>query len=1146
VGGTCDSLFRAVAPGRVRAISPVRPLLLACAAALAACPAAASGAGFGDVFPSVEQPRSHRGAVPETVPTRYHAFAVRHGRLRAMLADGARRRGRLPVSLPGPGGKLQRFAVRRTRIMATGLAARHAGVVTYGGIGLDDRTARVRFDLTRLGLHATVRSARGDWFIDPYYRNDRSVYVAYRGRHLRNVHGPLAEPRGHPKAGGLLRRLGVPRAAAPGGPVQRRTYRLALLNDPSYARYFGPGGGVPATNAQVLAAKVVLVDRLNTILNDDMGIRLVLAEGTDTKLNLATNADMTGVNGPCGAAPCFTAAEATECAIDRSTLVLGQLLGARNYDVGHLVLGHQLGGVAYLDSVGGPYKGGGCSALSRPVGDPFTVSYLAHEIGHQFGALHTFADCGGSGEGGVEPGSGSTIMSYAGGCGLTDLQDRAAALYSQQSIEEMTTFVDSEPSTDSAVQRVSLWGFDGTDSFALRTAAGVSARIVRGTSYTKAAIEAAIEAVLPAGAFAFVYGFDGDDALDDTGFEVRFGGTAADTALPLLAVAAPSGVRAHVGEEVQGGPRGNGGTVSATGNRAPVVSVPAAVTIPARTPFTLTGSGTDPDGDALAYTWEQDDPGAFGPDTPLFSDERHAGPLFRVPAAPAGDPSRTFPDLEQILAGATNAATGGCVGAEFVLLDCYAEFLPTSAYAAGKLRFRLTARDRSPLGGGTAHADTLVTVAAGTGPFAITAPPAPLEATGGETLSVAWHVAGTDRPPIGVSDVEIALSADGGRTFPHVLAASTPNDGEQAVTLPVVPTTDGRIRVRALGNVFFDVSGAAPEVYVPEPPAPTPEDPAATPEEPAGEAPTTEPDRTPPAPPVVLTPTAGAVLREPTVAVSGTAEPGAIVTVHDDEGDDPVGTANAGAEGSWALSLDDVADGVRSFTTYAEDPAGNRSAWTQWRAVRVHTGPGWPMTGDAPRTVRAGAGAASLTFAVRCRVDSPVPCAGSVALPGLGAAPFAAAAGSAAAVTLALAAPVRRTLLEGGQYRIEPLASLHPHGETVLAPLVVRAPRRPAARAVRAAADGQAQGGTLRVTVAGSVVRPRSVPSSGCLGGRVLVELLEGDRTVAVRPVRTGLSCRYRAAASIRPSGAGRLRARATFLGNAAMSRRAGRAVPVR
>ncbi len=81
--------------------------------------------------------------------------------------------------------------------------------------------------------------------------------------------------------------------------------------------------------------------------------------------------------------------------LGRNRVVLGQLVGASNYDVGHIGLGVNGGGIAYLGVVGWDYKGGGCTGLPEPKGDFFAIDYVAHELGHQYSGNHTFFACGG-------------------------------------------------------------------------------------------------------------------------------------------------------------------------------------------------------------------------------------------------------------------------------------------------------------------------------------------------------------------------------------------------------------------------------------------------------------------------------------------------------------------------------------------------------------------------------------------------------------------------------------------------------------------------------------------------------------------------------------------------------------------------------
>ena len=191
------------------------------------------------------------------------------------------------------------------------------------------------------------------------------------------------------------------------------------------------------------------MNRVNQVYEDETSIRLVLIDDTD-KTNLNTDADAIGANGPCGSAPCYTTAQLAGCAggtLARNRIVLGQIVGASKYDIGHLGLGKSGGGVANLGVVGGNSKAGGCTGLPNPEGDYYAVDYVAHEMGHQFAGNHTFngtqLNCAGNKNGGtaVEPGSGSSIMAYAGICRQDDLQPHSDPYWSQRSFEEITNYV---------------------------------------------------------------------------------------------------------------------------------------------------------------------------------------------------------------------------------------------------------------------------------------------------------------------------------------------------------------------------------------------------------------------------------------------------------------------------------------------------------------------------------------------------------------------------------------------------------------------------------------------------------------------------------------------------------------------------------
>ena len=226
------------------------------------------------------------------------------------------------------------------------------------------------------------------------------------------------------------------------------------------------------------------------------------------------------------------------------------------------------------------------------------------------------------------------------------------------------------------------------------------------------------------------------------------------------------------------------GLRTATGNAPPVISGATGVGafIPTNTPFSLTGFASDPNGDPLTYSWEQIDSG-----TGLS--------IFR-PYLPATVSSRTFPSIPFILNNANVPPT-------FINGFLVGELLPNSTRT---LNFALTVRDNRVAGGGTAAGTLQINVRGEAGPFVVTQPNSNITWVGNSQQTVTWNVANTNTGLVNTANVRITLSTDGGQTFPTTLAESTPNDGSQTVTVPNVLTSTARIRVEAVGNIYFDIS----------------------------------------------------------------------------------------------------------------------------------------------------------------------------------------------------------------------------------------------------------------------------------------------------------------------------------------------------
>jgi len=226
---------------------------------------------------------------------------------------------------------------------------------------------------------------------------------------------------------------------------------------------------------------------------------------------------------------------------------------------------------------------------------------------------------------------------------------------------------------------------------------------------------------------------------------------------------------------------------TATGNNFPVVDAGLNYTIPANTPFALTpASSSDADGDVLTYCWEENDLGvAQGAVGGIFIDNG-TSPFIRSYTGTT-NPTRTIPNNTNLRA---NTFAKG-------------ERLPVTNRA---IKFKCTVRDNRAGTGGVFSDTMTVTSTTAAGPFVVTFPNAAGTQSG--SITVTWNVTSTNAAPVNCANVRVLLSTDGGITFPTVLLASTPNTGSAVVTLPTISTTTARVRVEAVGNIFFDISNA--------------------------------------------------------------------------------------------------------------------------------------------------------------------------------------------------------------------------------------------------------------------------------------------------------------------------------------------------
>lgn len=603
-------------------------------------------------------------------PDRFRGYALNEQQLRSVLSSAPAEfsaqaaTAAVILQLPMPDGSFMRFRVVETFMMHPQLAAQFPSFKTYSGQGIENPAAILKLSITGIGVHAMVLSPDGNVFIDPmeqgnivdhiaYYRADFKPYATFQCE-LDEV-ADKSQGRSHTgiAAGQTQRSHGT----------TLRNYRLALSCTGEYAAFYG------GTTSGAMSGMVASMNRVNGIYETEVAVRMTMVANNNLLIYLNASTDpFTNTNG--------------STMLGQNISTCNSVIGSANYDIGH-VFSTGGGGVAYLGVPCTTNKAGGVTGSGSPVGDAFDVDYVAHEMGHQFGGQHTFNASSGSCSGNrsatsaFEPGSGITIMAYAGICSATnDLAPNSIAYFHTHSFDQITTYIT----------------------------------------------------------------------------------TGSGNSCP---------------------------TATATGNTPPVAT-PAALnyTIPYQTPFTLTATGTDANGDALTYSWEEYDLGASGNWNAPSGD----APIFR-PFPPVTSGSRTFPKISDIV---NNTTTIG-------------EILPSYART---LKFRVTVRDNRAGGGGVMHPDDTVRVAVvNTGaPFAVTAPNTAVTWLSGQPATVTWNVSGTSAAPISCANVSIQLSNDGGFTYPFTILSSTPNDGTETITVPSVLTSTARIRVQAVGNIFFDIS----------------------------------------------------------------------------------------------------------------------------------------------------------------------------------------------------------------------------------------------------------------------------------------------------------------------------------------------------
>lgn len=337
------------------------------------------------------------------------------------------------IQIPDSKGVMATYEVHENEVMDPVLREKFPDNKSYEGHLIKDPKTKIRLTINDLGLHGMVVSEEREiQYIDPF-AGDKNKYLSYKRKDMKSEGTGFTcftEELDLQKNNAFFSKSVDDK--------RLRTFRLALACTGEYAIYHINLAGLQnGTDLQkkslILSEMVVAISRINEVYENDLAISFQIIANNDKLIYLD------------GATDPYTNNDGT-ILINENQTNIDNVIGTTNYDIGH-VFSTGGGGLAALGSTCSTSKAKGVTGTSNPVGDFYYFDFVAHELGHQLGANHSFnGDAGGCGGNrnnatAVEPGSGSTIMAYAGLCAPQNVQGASDLYFHIISINEIWNFL---------------------------------------------------------------------------------------------------------------------------------------------------------------------------------------------------------------------------------------------------------------------------------------------------------------------------------------------------------------------------------------------------------------------------------------------------------------------------------------------------------------------------------------------------------------------------------------------------------------------------------------------------------------------------------------------------------------------------------
>ncbi|MFT5245186.1 MAG: hypothetical protein ACI8QQ_003135, partial [Psychroserpens sp.] len=339
------------------------------------------------------------------------------------------------ILLPNATGVLEAFGIRESSNFEKGLADKFPTIKSYSASGIENPTSFAKISLGSDGFHAVIFAANGKTvYIDPYSK-DNQQYIVYKTSDLKEEDA-LFKCNVEEIA---KKSMSTSAKSSDVNDGNLKIFRLALVCSGEYAQFHLENQNVSVTASEadkkiaVLSAMNTSMSRVNGVFEKDLSVKMEIVADNDKVIFLDANTDNITDGDP-------------DKMIDEVQTITDSEIGTANYDIGHIFStgGSGLAGLGVVCVTG--QKARGVTGRSSPIGDPYDIDYVAHEMGHQFGAGHTQNNsCNRSNSTAVEPGSASTIMGYAGIC-APNVQSISDAYFHAVSITQMQAVIASSGS----------------------------------------------------------------------------------------------------------------------------------------------------------------------------------------------------------------------------------------------------------------------------------------------------------------------------------------------------------------------------------------------------------------------------------------------------------------------------------------------------------------------------------------------------------------------------------------------------------------------------------------------------------------------------------------------------------------------------